>query len=152
MVNDGFFIIRGGSFNISINKAVKLMNAKKFTVYSIVIAILLLSISEISANLLQNTELFIAPYPYFVLFFLLITVIAFWLGDWGLKKSADSSVFIVLGMVVGKMLLSMIFALIFIYGSSLNKIAFLISFFLPYFIYTAFEIYSLMSNLRALKK
>jgi hypothetical protein len=69
-----------------------------------------------------------------------------------LKKSADSSVFIVLGMVVGKMLLSMIFALIFIYGSSFNKIAFLISFFLPYFIYTAFEIYSLMSNLRALKK
>jgi hypothetical protein len=54
MVNDGFFIIRGGSFNISINKAVKLMNAKKFTVYSIVIAILLLSISEISANFLAN--------------------------------------------------------------------------------------------------
>lgn len=128
------------------------MNAKKFTIYSVLIAILLLAVSEISANLIQNVDLFIAPYPYFVMFFLLITVIAFWLGDWGLKKSADSSVFIVLGMVVGKMLLSMIFALIFIYGSRFNKIAFLISFFLPYFIYSTFEIYTLLYNLRALKK
>lgn len=128
------------------------MTPKKFTLYSLAIAVILILLSTISSNLLENVELFISPYPYFVLFFLLITILAFWLGDWGLKKSADSSVFIVLGMVVGKMLLSMIFALIFIYGSRFNKIAFLISFFLPYFIYTAFEIYSLMSNLRALKK
>lgn len=128
------------------------MTPKKFTQYSLAIAVILILLSTISSNLLENVELFISPYPYFVLFFLLITILAFWLGDWGLKKSADSSVFIVLGMVVGKMLLSMIFALIFIYGSRFNKIAFLISFFLPYFIYTAFEIYSLMSNLRALKK
>ena len=128
------------------------MTPKKFTLFSLAIAVILILLSTISSNLLENVELFISPYPYFVLFFLLITILAFWLGDWGLKKSADSSVFIVLGMVVGKMLLSMIFALIFIYGSRFNKIAFLISFFLPYFIYTAFEIYSLMSNLRALKK
>lgn len=128
------------------------MSVKKFTVVSIIIALVLLVLEPISANLLESVELFIGPYKYFVLFFLAITVLAYWLGVYGLKKSADSSVFIVLGMVVGKMLLSMIFALIFIYGSRFNKIAFLISFFLPYFIYTAFEIYSLMSNLRALKK
>ena len=80
------------------------MTPKKFTLYSLAIAVILILLSTISSNLLENVELFISPYPYFVLFFLLITILAFWLGDWGLKKSADSSVFIVLGMVVGKML------------------------------------------------
>lgn len=128
------------------------MKIKQFSFVVILMAVVLLGLSELLAWALPDLELFIEPYPYFVLFFGLITILAYWIGLYGLKKSADSSVFIVLGSVVAKMLLSMIFALIFIYGGRFNKIAFLISFFLPYFIYTAFEIYSLMSNLRALKK
>lgn len=128
------------------------MNLKKFSFWSVLIALFLLAISSSLSSMNLKMELFIKPYPYFVLFFMLITILAYWLGMYGLKKAADSSVFIVLGTVVAKMLLSMIFALIFIYGSRFNKVAFLISFFLPYFIYTIFEIYSLMSNLRALKK
>ena len=128
------------------------MKIKQFSFVVILMAVVLLGLSELLAWALPDLELFIGPYPYFVLFFGLITILAYWIGLYGLKKSADSSVFIVLGSVVAKMLLSMIFALIFIYGGRFNKIAFLISFFLPYFIYTAFEIYSLMSNLRALKK
>jgi hypothetical protein len=152
-VDDDIIFVNGCfGFYLFINKAIKFMSVKKFAIISIVIAFVLLALEQISANMLENVELFIAPFKYFVLFFFVITVLAFWLAEYGLKKSSESSVFIVLGMVVGKMLLSMIFALIFIYGSSFNKIAFLISFFLPYFIYTAFEIYSLMSNLRALKK
>ncbi len=105
-----------------------------------------------SANSQTERDFFIAQYPYFILFFYVLGLAAFAISAWGLKKSSDSSVFIVLASVMAKLLLSMVFALIFIYGKRFDKIAFLISFFLPYFIYSTFEIYTLLYNLRALKK
>ncbi len=127
------------------------MSLLKFSMYSLVIGIVLYTIG-ILTNSYAAKPYFIASYPYFISFFLLIGIVAYKICLFGLKKSADSSVFVILGSVVAKLLLSMVLALIFIYGNRIDKIGFLISFFLPYFIYSTFEIYSLMHNLRALKK
>jgi hypothetical protein len=127
------------------------MSLLKYSMYSLAIGLLLFGTAEIMNNLIERNY-FLAAYPYFILFFFVIGLIAYRICSWGLKKSADSSVFIVLAAVVAKLLLSMVFALIFIYGNRIDKIAFLISFFLPYFIYSTFEIYALLYNLRALKK
>lgn len=127
------------------------MSILKFSIWGAIIAILLYSFGELLENLLHKV-VFIEAYPMFILYFLFITIVSFLICAIGLKKSADSSVFIVLGSVVVKLLLSMVFALIFIYGNRFDKIGFLLSFFLPYFVYSGFEIYSLMYNLRALKK
>jgi hypothetical protein len=108
-------------------------------------------IGEVMNNLMVRNY-FLSDYPTYILFFYVIGMAAYGVCEWGLKKSADSSVFIVLAVVVAKLLLSMVFALIFIYGNRIDKIGFLISFFLPYFIYSTFEIYTLLYNLRALKK
>ena len=126
------------------------MKISKFLLYSVVIAILLYSVGLISNNIFQK-QLFLDKYPVFIVFFLVITSLTYFICSVGLKKEADSSVFIVLGSVVVKLLLSMVFALIFIYGNRIDKLGFLISFFLPYFIYSTFEIYTLLYNLRALK-
>lgn len=127
------------------------MNLAKYTVYSFLIGFLLYVLGGQLNNQLER-DLFIKEYPYFISFFFIIGLVAYWICVWGLKKSADSSVFIVLASVMAKLLLSMVFALIFIYGNRFDKIGFLISFFLPYFIYSTFEIYTLLYNLRALKK
>lgn len=127
------------------------MSLLKYCIYSFIIGIVLFSTGELF-NFYVDKNYFISSYPYFVVFFFLIGILAYWISLVGLKKTADSSVFIVLSSVVAKLLLSMVFALIFIYGNRIDKIGFLISFFLPYFIYSTFEIYSLMYNLRALKK
>lgn len=127
------------------------MSLSRYSVYNFIISVFLYIIG-LAVNFLSKKELFIASYPYFILFFFVVSIIVFAICIYGLKKDAESSVFIVLGSVVVKLLLSMIFALIFIYGNRIDKIGFLISFFLPYFINSTFEIYSLMHNLRALKK
>ena len=127
------------------------MSLLKYSIYTLFIGVLMYGIAEVMNNLLER-DYFLRAYPAFIIFFYVIGVVAYGICEWGLKKSADSSVFIVLGAVVAKLLLSMVFALIFIYGNRIDKIGFLISFFLPYFIYSTFEIYTLLYNLRALKK
>ncbi len=127
------------------------MSISRFVLFSAMIAIILYATGEIANNIFQK-RLFLDSYPFFIVFFLFITGISYIICLIGLKKDADSSVFIVLGSVVVKLLLSMVFALIFIYGNRIDKLGFLISFFLPYFIYSTFEIYTLLYNLRALKK
>jgi hypothetical protein len=127
------------------------MNLLKYSLYSLLIGLILFLCGEL-INSQTDRHFFIAQYPYFIMFFYLVGLAAFAISAWGLKKSSDSSVFIVLASVMAKLLLSMVFALIFIYGKRFDKIAFLLSFFLPYFIYSTFEIYTLLYNLRALKK
>lgn len=127
------------------------MTLLKYSIYSFLIGFLLFGLGQ-TMNLQIERDYFLPAYPYFILFFYLIGLLAYGISIWGLKKSADSSVFIVLGSVVLKLLLSMVFALIFIYGNRIDRLGFLISFFLPYFIYSTFEIYTLLYNLRALKK
>ncbi len=127
------------------------MNLLKYSFYSLFIGLFLFFAGEL-INSQTDRDFFISQYPYFIIFFYIIGLAAFGISAWGLKKSSDSSVFIVLASVMAKLLLSMVFALIFIYGKRFDKIAFLISFFLPYFIYSTFEIYTLLYNLRALKK
>lgn len=127
------------------------MSLLKYSIYSLLIGFLLFGLGQM-INLQVERDYFLSVYPYFILFFYLIGLLAYGISIWGLKKSADSSVFIVLGSVVLKLLLSMVFALIFIYGNRIDRLGFLISFFLPYFIYSTFEIYTLLYNLRALKK
>lgn len=88
----------------------------------------------------------------FLVFFAGITFLAYRLSMAGIKQGGESSVFFILGGVVLKLLLSMVFALVYIYTQQVDKIQFISNFFILYFIYTAFEMYSLMYNLRAQKK
>lgn len=127
------------------------MGIIKYSIYNLLIGVILYFFG-FWINNLSSKSIFLTTYPVFIFFFFVISILVYIICMFGLKKEADSSVFIVLGAVVVKLLLSMVFALIFIYGNRIDKIGFLISFFLPYFIYSTFEIYTLLYNLRALKK
>lgn len=128
------------------------MSLMRFLLFSILIGVLLYFTRELSVLINPDFPYFSEQYIYFILFFGILTVVSFGISNWGLASDAEKSVLVVMGAVTVKLLVSMVFALIFIYTQKPQKLPFLLSFFLPYFIYTGFEIYSLMSNLRALKK
>lgn len=87
----------------------------------------------------------------FLAFFASITYFAFQISMAGIKKGGENAIIFLLGGVAAKLLLTMIFALVYVYSQKVGKIQFLSNFFILYFIYSAFEIYSLLYNLRAQK-
>lgn len=82
-------------------------------------------------------------------FFNLITLFTFALSAYGLKKGGETSVLAVLVTIVVKMLLCMSVALVFIMKQMVeDKWVFITNFFLLYLLYTVFEVYNLIYNLR----
>ena len=71
---------------------------------------------------------------------------------WGQQKSATLGGQIFLGATTLKLLLCMTIALIYLHKYKVNDIVFVLNYFYLYFLYTAFEIYSLLSNLRVQNK
>lgn len=128
------------------------MKTSKFIGVSSLIAVLVAFFPSILAIFFGISAPTLSSHGYFTFFFWSITAISYWVVYKSLHDDPEKSVFLILGTVVAKLLLSMILALVFIYTQRPPKIPFLITFFSPYFILSSFEIYSLMSNLRALKK
>ena len=75
----------------------------------------------------------------------LIVYIVSWLG---IKMGGENQVFIVLGAVVIRLLISMILVLFYLNKFKVEPIIFVINFFSVYFLFTTFEIYCLLLNLR----
>lgn len=71
---------------------------------------------------------------------------------WGQIKSGELGTQIFLGATTFKFILCMTIALIYLHKYQVNDVAFILNYFYLYFLYTAFEIYSLLSNLRVQKK
>lgn len=78
----------------------------------------------------------------------LLTLIAFMLSWMGIKKGAEVSVFAILGGIVMKLLFCMVFVLVYLLKFKVNDIQFVVNFFSLYFLYTGFEVYCLLRNLR----
>ena len=77
-----------------------------------------------------------------------LTLIAFILSWLGIKKGTDVSVFAILGGIVMKLLFCMVFVLVYLLKFKVNDIQFVVNFFSLYLLYTGFEVYCLLRNLR----
>lgn len=77
-----------------------------------------------------------------------ITIISYLVGYFGLKMNAEYGTFALLGAIVVKLLFSMAFVLIYSVKVSANDVVFMLDFFSIYLLFSAFEIYSLLRNLR----
>lgn len=120
------------------------------SVFIIISAIIFSSIYVMRDN--PSTSSLISNDIYlFLAFFASITYFAFQISMAGIKKGGENAIIFLLGGVAAKLLLTMIFALVYVYSHKVGKLQFLSNFFILYFIYSAFEIYSLLYNLRAQK-
>jgi len=86
---------------------------------------------------------------YSLLFTYLLTVAVYSLSYFGLKKGNQLFMTTAMGSVMVKLFASIIFIIILLANGVENKANFVIAFFVYYFLFTAFEIYSLLYNLRA---
>ncbi|MFD1258733.1 hypothetical protein ACFQ3S_18140 [Mucilaginibacter terrae] len=71
---------------------------------------------------------------------------------WGQKQNGTLGGQIFLGATTLKLVLCMSLALIYLHKYTVNDVVFVLNYFYLYFSYTAFEIYSLLSNLRVQNK
>lgn len=83
-----------------------------------------------------------------IVFFSLLTLLTGMLSIILLKKDEFNSVSVILGSTVLRLILSLFFVFILLWGGDENILWFVINFFAIYLLYLLFDIYSLITNLR----
>ena len=97
---------------------------------------------------MSGTEL-VHPYILYILaFFILITAGTFYLTRLGISYDSDNFQLYYFGSMGFRMMLSIGVVFVYVYLFSENELQFVFNFFVLYFLFTGFEIYSLLANLR----
>jgi hypothetical protein len=87
-----------------------------------------------------------------IAFFALVTLGAYYAIQKGTKSDPGSFQLYFMGSSVLRVLLCMTAVFIYVFQASERELQFALNFFAIYFIYTGFEIYALLSNLRRISK
>lgn len=124
------------------------MTLSRFFIYYIFYTLLLAGTALVLPKLLPGEVLFAENFWLVFGFLCVLTCIAYVVAYLGLKRNPENGVFAILGSMVLKMLFSMAFALIYSLNHQGNGIVFVLNFFSLYLLFTGFEIYSLLRNLR----
>ena len=124
------------------------MKFSKFLIYYLI----LVTISSLSCYFLSYIF-----YPKTILinnfwvvygFMALVTLIVYYLSDIGIKKGGDQQSFILLAAISIRLILTLFFVVIFTQKTRVDSLLFIINFFSVYLLFTTFEIYCLLRNLR----
>ena len=81
-------------------------------------------------------------------FLSVLTLIAYVLAFFGIKRNPETGVMAIMGSIVLKMIFSMAFVLIYSLNHKGKDLLFVLNFFSLYLLFTCFEIYGLLRNLR----
>lgn len=98
--------------------------------------------------LFPDTQLFVNNFWLMFGFLAGITFIAYMLVDIGIKRDPEVGVMAIMGSIAVKMIFCMAFVLIYSIKAKGIGLVFLLNFFSLYLLFTAFEIYCLLRNLR----
>ena len=113
---------------------------------------LLIVFSGISAFLIEAVDAattILVPKFWVIFGFLAgLTMIAYAVSWMGLQKGVETSVNVLMGGITIKLLLSMVLVLVYLQKNRVDSVLFATEFFSLYFLFTAFEVYALLLNLR----
>lgn len=124
------------------------MSLKKFLIYFLIIIIVSSSIFWAIDQFIFNRT-FLIPYFWLVYGFMaFITLIAYFASNLGLKSGGEFQSQILLVAIVFRLLFTLVFLLIYTQRVRFNSLNFIIEFFSVYLLFTIFEIYCLLRNLR----
>ncbi|QMU26898.1 hypothetical protein [Adhaeribacter radiodurans] len=91
----------------------------------------------------------IHPYIwYMILFFLIVTGFTYYIVSAGSKSDPGNFQMYYLGSTLFRVLMCMGVVFVYVYFATQRELQFTLNFFLLYFIYTGFEIYHILTNLR----
>ena len=77
-----------------------------------------------------------------------ITFIAYLVADMGIKRNPETGIMAIMGSIALKMIFSMAFVLIYSLNNKEKGMVFVLNFFSLYLLFSFFEIYALLRNLR----
>ncbi len=98
---------------------------------------------------LNTAKSVLAPKFWFFFSFLAILTLSAYLFSWiGIRRGAKESVFILLGSMIFKLLLSASFALFYITKIQADKVIFVLNFIILYLLFSVFEMWAVLFNLR----
>jgi len=120
----------------------------KFTSIYFIFVGLLIGVVAVLPLLFPNTQLFIDNFWVMFGFLAGITYIAYMLVDIGIKRDPEVGIMAIMGSIGVKMIFCMAFVLIYSIKAKGIGPVFLLNFFSLYLLFTAFEIYCLLRNLR----
>ena len=81
-------------------------------------------------------------------FLSVLTIIAYGISVFGIKNGGENSVYIIMSAIIIKLLFSMMFVVVYLLKFRVNSLFFALEFFSLYFLFTSFEVYALLRNLR----
>lgn len=89
------------------------------------------------------------PFIWYIFgFFILITAITFFITRLGIREDEANFQLYYFGSMAFRVLLCIGVVFVYVYLYSENELQFVLNFFVLYFLYTGFEIYSILTNLR----
>ncbi|QDW28281.1 hypothetical protein FFJ24_018575 [Pedobacter sp. KBS0701] len=109
---------------------------------------LLIGVVAVLPLLFPDAPLFVNNFWVMFGFLAGITYIAYMLVDIGVKRDPEVGIMAIMGSIAVKMIFCMAFVLIYSIKAKGIGLVFLLNFFSLYLLFTAFEIYCLLRNLR----
>ena len=124
------------------------MSLPKFTLYYLIYTLLLAGLAYALPQIFPQVNLLVKKF-WLVFFFLGgLTYIAYLTAYFGIKMDPQAGIMAIMGSIVLKMIFSLAFVLIYSLNSQEKGIVFALNFFSLYLLFSFFEIYSLLRNLR----
>jgi len=120
----------------------------KFTSIYFIFVGLLIGIIAVLPLLFPGASLFVNNFWVMFGFLAGITYVAYMLVDIGVKRDPEVGIMAIMGSIAVKMIFCMAFVLIYSIKAKGIGLVFLLNFFSLYLLFTAFEIYCLLRNLR----
>jgi len=120
----------------------------KFTSSYLIFIGVLIGIIAVLPMLFPDTQLFVKNFWLMFGFLAGITFIAYMLVDIGIKRDPEVGIMAIMGSIAVKMIFCMAFVLIYSIKEKGIGVVFLLNFFSLYLLFSVFEIYCLLRNLR----
>lgn len=124
------------------------MSLPRFIGYYILYTAVLAGIAIALPYIFPNVNLLATKFWLIFGFLSLLTLIAYILAFFGIKRNPETGVMAIMGSIVLKMIFSMAFVLIYSLNHKGKDLLFVFNFFSLYLLFTCFEIYGLLRNLR----
>ncbi|MBY0543325.1 MAG: hypothetical protein K2P75_07965 [Sphingobacteriaceae bacterium] len=124
------------------------MSLPRFIGYYLLYTAILAGIATALPYIFPDVNLLATKFWLIFGFLSVLTFIAYILAFIGIKRNPETGILAIMGSIAVKMIFSMVFVLIYSLNHKGKDLVFIFNFFSLYLLFTFFEIYGLLRNLR----
>jgi hypothetical protein len=125
-----------------------ILSLTRFILYYLLYTALLGTVAYFLPAIFPDVKLLVSKFWVLFSFLAGVTFVAYVLAFLGIKRNPEAGIMAIMGSIALKMLFSMAFVLIYSLNSKEKGMILVLNFFSLYLLFSFFEIYSLLRNLR----